>query len=517
MAMMSFYYILLALAFFLISLHLLSQRKKNLPPNGPLCLPIIGHLYLFKRPLHSTLARIADQYGPILFLRLGSRPVLLVSSSSAAEECFTTNDVIFANRPRLLVGKYLGNNYSSLVWASYGHHWRALRRIATLEFFSPSRFEMFAGVRAAEVRSLVRRLFLITGGNSKVEMKKMFSELTLNVMMRTIAGKRYYGDDGDDGDVEEPEKGRRLRRIMEELFAVGGLINVGDFMPVLNSVRYFNKGLEEKLAKVQEERDKFMQELIEEHRMARSATDSAERKKTLIDVMLSLRETEPEFYTEDVIRSILEVLISAGADTTGGTMEWAMSLLLNHPEVLKKAQAEIDACVGQTRLLTESDLANLPYLHGIINETLRMHPAAGAIIPPHESSEECTIGGFTVPCRTTLLVNLWAIQYDPKLWEEPTKFKPERFEITSTGGVGKEAGCKMMPFGWGRRRCPGESLAMRVVGLALGSLIQCFDWERSGEEMVDLTEGTGITLPKAQPLEARCKPRAIMLNLLSQL
>ncbi|OVA01007.1 Cytochrome P450 [Macleaya cordata] len=197
------------------------------------------------------------------------------------------------------------------------------------------------------------------------------------------------------------------------------------------------------------------------------------------------------------------------------TMEWVMSVLLNNPEVLKKARAEIDIQVGPHQLVNESDLDKLPYLHSIILETLRIYPIA-PILVPHESSEECIVGGYNIPRGTMLLVNLWDIQNDPKLWDEPSKFKPERFEGMEGGN---REGFKLMPFGSGRRACPGEGLAMRVIGLAFGSLIQCLDWKRvNEEEMVDMTpEGSGIILPKARPLEAKCRPRPTMLNLLSQL
>ncbi|PKI79371.1 hypothetical protein CRG98_000249 [Punica granatum] len=187
-----------------------------------------------------------------------------------------------------------------------------------------------------------------------------------------------------------------------------------------------------------------------------------------------------------------------------------MSLLLNHPKVLKKAQAEIDNVVGSDRLVKESDLTRLPYLHCIINETLRMYPA-GPLMVPHESSEECHVGGYRVPGGTMLLINLYSIQRDPKHWPDPEKFKPERFE-------GMEGdGHKMMPFGSGRRGCPGENLALRMVGMTLGSLIQCFEWGRISEDLVDMTEGTGLTMPKARPLMAKCRPRENMMLLLSQI
>ncbi|CAL5326191.1 unnamed protein product [Camellia sinensis] len=189
-------------------------------------------------------------------------------------------------------------------------------------------------------------------------------------------------------------------------------------------------------------------------------------------------------------------------------MEWVMSLLMNHPKVLKKARVELDTHVGQDRLVDESDLSNLHYLQDIISETFRLFPPAPLLVP-HMSSEDCTIGGFEVPRDTILLVNAWAIHRNPQVWDNPTSFKPKRFK-------GEEVeGHKLMPFGMGRRACPGVGLAQRVVSLGLGSLIQCFEWKRVSEKTIDLIEGKGLTMPKLEPLEAMCKPRNIMNKVFS--
>ena len=184
-----------------------------------------------------------------------------------------------------------------------------------------------------------------------------------------------------------------------------------------------------------------------------------------------------------------------------------MSLLVNHPEVLKKARAELDTHLGQDRLLDESDLSKLHYLQAIISETFRLCPTVPLLVP-HLSSNDCTIGGFDVPPDTIVLINSWAIHRDPTVWDDPTSFKPERFE------GGEVEGHKLMPFGMGRRACPGAGLAQRVIGLTLGSLIQCFEWERVGEELVDLSEGKRFIMPKAVPLEAMCKSRDIAKKVL---
>jgi hypothetical protein len=187
-------------------------------------------------------------------------------------------------------------------------------------------------------------------------------------------------------------------------------------------------------------------------------------------------------------------------------MEWALSLLLNNPQALMKAQIEIDTIIGQASSLKNQTFSSFPISKA---SSTRLSECT---LPPHESSEECTVGGFRVPRGTMLLVNMRSVHNDPNLWEEPTKFKPERFH----GPEGKRDGFIYLPFGAGRRGCPGEGLATRIIGLALGSLIQCFEWERVCGELVDMSEGTGLTMPKAQNLWAKCRPRPAMVNQLSQ-
>ena len=202
-------------------------------------------------------------------------------------------------------------------------------------------------------------------------------------------------------------------------------------------------------------------------------------------------------------------MLGAGTDTSAVTLEWAMSNLLNHSQVLKKVRAELDNQIGQEKLINELDVSKLHYLQHIILETLRLYPAAPLLLP-HMSSEDCTIGGYDVPRETMLLVNAWAIHRDPNIWDDAISFKPERFES------GESDVNELMPFGLGRRACPGAGLAQRIIGLTLGSLIQCFEWERISKEEVDMVECNGFTMPKAVALEAMCRARPIIAKVLSR-
>ncbi|KAJ4848863.1 hypothetical protein Tsubulata_036347 [Turnera subulata] len=482
------------------------NKIRNLPPSPFPTLPIIGHLHLLKQPLHRSLFKISNRHGPVLLLQLGHRRLLLVSSPSAAEECFTKNDVVFANRPRLLAAKHLGYNFTSVTWAPYGTHWRNIRKLASNEILSSHRVQLLSGLRSDEVRQLLRSLYGSSHRHeTTTDLKSAFFELTLNVIMRMMVGKIDYGEEGV----------RMVREIVTETFRLSsGASSVGDFLPLLGALR----GEEKAMMELQRNKDDYFQELIELVRQGRttesesSSPSAVESGKTMVEIMLKLQESDPEYYTDEAIKSLMSVMLEAGTDTSAVTMEWAMSLLLNNPEILRKAQDEIDDAIGHDRLVTESDMGNLPYLHCIIKETMRMYPV-GPLLAPHESSDECVVSGYRIPWGTMLLVNMWGIQNDPQIWEEPTKFRPERFE----GFEGSRDGFRFMPFGSGRRSCPGEGLGLRMVSLGLSSLLQCFKWERVGPEMVDMTEGPGLTMPKAQPLFAKCSPRPSMLNLLRQI
>ncbi|WCJ31328.1 Cytochrome P450 81Q32 [Euphorbia peplus] len=490
--------ILTLLISFLAFKHYKSKiRRKNYPPSPP-ALPLIGHLHLLKLPLHHTLRNLSQIYGPVISLQFGYRPVLVVSSASAAEECFTKNDIIFANRPKFILGKFLAYNYTTLVQAPYGDHWRNLRRVSTLEIFSTHRLNVLRSIREDEVRRLVKNLSSCSLQDfAKVNMTSRFQNLSYNIMVRMISGKSYYGDE-----ISNEKEAQYFRELLKEALSHGGTSNPRDLLPFLNWIdggRY-----EKKIINIAKRLDDVYQRLIDE---IRNKEGNSESKNTMIHHLLSLQEVEPEYYTDQIIKGLIQVMLFAGTDTSTITLEWALSNLLNNPSILKKARDEIDSKIGQQTLLQEHDLPKLPYLHNIISETLRLYPAAPLLVT-HMSSDDCTVSGYDVPGGTILLVNAWAIHRDPKIWDDATSFKPERFDGKEGEGY-KSFG--LIPFGLGRRACPGSGLAQRVVGLTLGTLIQCFEWEKVSGMEVHMGEGKGgFTIPKALPVEAMCKACPIM-------
>ncbi|RCV19239.1 hypothetical protein SETIT_3G368400v2 [Setaria italica] len=334
--------------------------------------------------------------------------------------------------------------------------------------FSAPRLAARAADRHAEVAALVESL--LHGGaaaGAAVTLRPRLFELVLNVMLCAVTGDRARRADV-----------RRFQEIVEETFAVSGAPSVGDFFPALRWVDRL-RGVDAALLRLHARRDAFVGGLVNDQRRRRDGGN---------------------------------ILLTAGTDTPALTTEWAMALLLTNPEAMQKVRAELDANVGTARLVEESDMTNLPYLQCVVKETLRLCPVA-PVIPAHEAMEDCTVGGFAVRRGTMILVNAWAIHRDPKLWDAPEEFRPERFLHADTVGA---VTVQMLPFGLGRRRCPGEGLAMRLVSLTLAALVQCFEWGvGEGRSGVDMDEGVGLTMPMATPLSAVRRTRKFVRSMLS--
>lgn len=192
-------------------------------------------------------------------------------------------------------------------------------------------------------------------------------------------------------------------------------------------------------------------------------------------------------------------LFAAGTDTTSSTVEWAMAEVLRKPEIMKKAKAEVEEVIGKGKAIQEKDVSCLPYLRCIVKETMRLHPPVPFLIP-RRVEHDVEVSGLIVPENSQVFVNVWAIGRDPDIWEDPLEFKPHRFLESEVDVWGTDF--ELIPFGAGRRICPGLPLAARVVPAMVGSLLNSFDWRVENGKEIDMEEEFGITLQKAHPLRA---------------
>ncbi|KAI6701261.1 hypothetical protein NL676_015585 [Syzygium grande] len=472
-----------------------NKRGQTLPEAAG-AWPFFGHLHLLgpNKLLHRILAAMADQYGPAFSIRLGIHRVLVVSNWEVAKECFTSNDSIFPTRPRSLSIKLMGYNHAMFGFAPYGPYWRGMRKLAVVELLSNHRLNLLKHVRDAETNLFVKGLYekwLSNGENPvKVEMEKNFGRVAMNITVRMVAGKRYLR--GDKGDEEEST---RCRKALGDFFFLVGQIMVSDSIPFLGWVDVV-KGRVTEMKRTAKELDWVLGRWDDE--------------QDFIHFMLSATDLEDGKYSvqeaDTIIKATCLSVILGGNDTTVLTLTWALSLLLNNQHSLKRAQDELDVRVGMHRQVEESDIKNLTYLQAVVKETLRLYPVL-PLSAPREAMEDCTVAGFHVPAGTRLMVNLWKLQRDPRIWSRASEFQPERFLTDHVHVDVRGHSFEYIPFGSGRRMCPGVSFGLQVVQLILARLLHAFKLERVSGSEVDMSESPGLTMPRATPLEVVLTPR----------
>ncbi|KAG5018324.1 hypothetical protein JHK87_014179 [Glycine soja] len=500
-------FLLISYMAFLIKRATASARK---PPAASGGWPLIGHLHLLGgsgQPLYETLGTLADKYGPIFSIRIGVHPAVVVSSWELAKECFTTLDVTVSSRPKFTAAKILTYNYASFAFAPYGDFWRDMHKITVSELLSTRQAEMLRGIRDSEVKSSLRELQRawaekrgVSSGDLLVEMKQWFGEMNLNVILRMVAGKRYCV-----GSVDQ-EQARRVRGVLRDFFHLMGSLVIGDAIPFLG---WLDLGGEVKeMKKTAVEIDNIVSEWLEEHKQLRRDSSEAKTEQDFMGALLSaLDGVDLAGYDADtVIKATCSTLIAAATDTTTVTMIWTLSLLLNNRHALNKVQDELDEHVGKGRLVNESDINKLIYLQAVVKETMRLY-AAAPLPGPREFTSECTLGGYRIQAGTRFILNIWKMQRDPRVWSDPLEFQPERFLTNHKGVDVKGQHFELLPFGGGRRSCPGMSFALQMTYLALATFLQAFEVTTLNNENVDMSATFGLTLIKTTPLEVLAKPR----------
>ncbi|KAG4938688.1 hypothetical protein AAZX31_16G082500 [Glycine max] len=477
------------------------------PPEPSFALPLIGHLHLLgaKTPLARIFASLADKYGPIFQIHLGAYPALVICNQEAIKECFTTNDKVLASRPKSSHGVHLSYNFAGFGFAPYGSYWIKLRKLTMLELLSARRLEFLRPVYESEIDTLIRDLWMYLGGKSdvKVTISEWLERLTFNMITKMIAGKRYFSYLQDVDDVEA----HGIVKLIKEFMHISGEFVLSDLIPLLGWLGVHGTVLKN-MKRIAKDLDTLVGGWVEEHMKSDTLTNKSWEKHDFIDVMLSVIEDDSvSGHTRDtIIKANVMNLMLAGSDTTSTTMTWTLAMLMKNPHALKRAQEEIDHQVGRERRRVEArDIKDLIYLQAIVKETLRLYPP-GPVLVPHEAREDCNIQGYHVPKGTRVFANVWKLHRDPSLWSEPEKFSPERF-ISENGELDEVHHFEYLPFGSGRRACPGSTFATQVCLLTLSRLLQGFDLHVPMDEPVDLEEGLGITLPKMNPLQIVLSPR----------
>ncbi|KAK2411413.1 flavonoid 3'-monooxygenase [Trifolium repens] len=483
-------------------LNLITKPSLPLPP-GPSPWPIVGNLPHMGPVPHHALAALAVKHGPLMHLRLGFVDVIVVASASVAEQFLKVHDANFSSRPPNAGAKYIAYNYQDLVFAPYGPRWRLLRKISYVHMFSSKALEDFRHIRQDEVARLIRNLS--SSGSKAANLGQMLNVCTTNALARVMIGRRVFNEGNGEGECDP--RADEFKSMVVELMVLAGVFNIGDFVPALEWLDI--QGVQGKMKKLHKRFDAFLTSIIEDHMISKS-----EKHNDLLSTLLSLKEKVDEDgdkLNDTEIKALLLNMFTAGTDTSSSTTEWAIAELIKNPKLMIRVQNELDTIVGRDKLVTEQDLAHLPYLEAVIKETFRLHPSTPLSLP-RVATNSCEILNYHIPKGATLLVNVWAISRDPKEWTNPLEFNPERF---LPGGEKFDVDIKgndfeVIPFGAGRRICAGMSLGLRMVQLLTATLVHAYDWELENglsPEKLNMDEAYGLTLQRAVPIVAHPRPR----------
>nr|QNS29939.1 cytochrome P450 [Nothapodytes nimmoniana] len=480
----------------------LHRRNLRFPP-GPKPWPIIGNLNLIGSLPHRSLHQLSLKYGPLMQLHFGSFPVVVGSSVEMARTFLKTMDASFVSRPKTAAGKYTTYNYSNITWSPYGPYWRQARKMCLMELFSAKRLESFEYIRVEEMNSLLRLLYKSSSGGHPVNLKDHLSTVSLNVISRMVLGKRYL--DESDNSIVTPEE---FKKMLDELFLLNGVFNIGDSIPWIDFLDL--QGYVKRMKTLSKKFDRFLEHVVDEHNARRKSVENYVAKD-MVDVLLRIAE-DPSLEVKlerHGVKAFTQDLLAGGTESSAVTVEWAISELLKKPEIFDKATEELDRVIGKKRWVQEKDMSSLPYIEAIVKETMRMHPVAPMLVP-RLAREDCKMAGYDILKGTQVLVNTWTISRDPALWEDPNEFCPDRFIGKAKAIDVKGQDFELLPFGSGRRMCPGYSLGLKVIQSSLANLLHGFKWKLPNNmkpEDLNMEEIFGLSTPKKIPLVAIIEPR----------
>uniref|UniRef100_A0ACD5V1H6 Uncharacterized protein n=1 Tax=Avena sativa TaxID=4498 RepID=A0ACD5V1H6_AVESA len=423
-----------------------------------------------------------------MLLKLGEVPTVVVSSAEAIELVMRTHDLAFASRPRSVTMDIFGNGGEDIAFAPYGDHWRQMRKVCIVELLSCKQVRRLVGIRAGEVGSLLHCITAAASTGATINISEKVMALSNDIVTRAVFGSKFVSHQGE-----------YLRELDIALRLMDGLSLV-DIFPSSRLVRWMSNG-ERQMKRSYGNIQRMIANIIE----GRKAMRAAGGDEDLLDVLLRLQQEDSlEFpLTTESIGAVLFDMFAAGTETTGNVLAWAMSELVHNPEIMAKAQQEVREVLGEGRaVITNGDLAKLDYMRMVIKEVLRLHPPAPLV--PRAAREDCRIMGYDISKGTNVYINVFAASQDYKYWNEPHKFKPERFERNDINYNGTYF--EFTPFGAGRRQCPGIQFSSSVMEVALTNFLYHFNWKLPDGVSLDMSEKFGLSVSKRHDLQLRPIP-----------
>ncbi|XXG59540.1 hypothetical protein AAC387_Pa04g1610 [Persea americana] len=409
------------------------------------------------------MAELSKTYGPIMTLRLGHTLVVVVSSATMAKEVYQKNDQALAGRPSGEAIRVFDYDKLTMGWTPTGAHWRKIRMVCNTQIFSSKRLNADQGLRRQKVQELIAYIRKSSLRGQAVNIGHATFFTVMNLLSSSIFSTDLIDISSDSG--------KELKNAVHGVIEEAGRANLADHLPLLSLID--PQGVRRRITSHFKKLYAVLDKLVDERVQSRASSKTS-GQNDLLDVLLDHSQDHASEINSPHIKPQIMELLMAGGDTTSVSLEWIMAELVCNPNVMSKARSEIKDIVGLGREVEESDIARLPYLQAVIKETLRLHPTAPLLIP-HKAETSVEIGGYTVPKNTQVIVNAWAIGRDPKIWENPSSFQPERFLGSNVDVKGQDY--DLIPFGSGRRICPGMPFALRTLHIILASLLHSFDWK----------------------------------------
>ncbi|KAJ0657578.1 putative cytochrome P450 [Helianthus annuus] len=486
-------------AFIFFLTHNTKSKRLNLPP-GPPGWPVVGNLFQVAgsgKPFFQYVRELLPKYGPIFTLKMGSRTMIILSNADLVHEALIEKGVVFATRPSENPTRTIFSCDKFTVNAAmYGPVWRSLRRNMVQNALSAGKLRTFRHVRDTAMDKFVERLKAEAAANDGVVWVLKNARFAVFCILLAMC----FGVEMDEETIEKMDN--MMKTVLITLDP-----RIDDYLPLLRP--FFSKQ-RKKALEVREQQIATLVPFIEQRRAAvknpGSDPTAAEFSylDTLFDLTVEGRKYPP---TNPEIVTLCSEFLNGGTDTTGTAIEWAIARFIENPSIQTKLYNEIKATIGNKKV-DEKDVENMPYLNAVVKELLRKHPPTYFSLT-HSVTEPVKLGGYDIPTGTNVEFFLPAIAEDPKLWSNPKLFDPDRF---LTGGEDADitgvTGIKMMPFGAGRRICPGLGMATVHVNLMIARMVQEFEWSSYPKDTkVDFSEKLEFTVVMKNSLRAMIKPR----------
>ncbi|GKD12135.1 cytochrome P450 71A1-like protein [Tanacetum coccineum] len=295
--------------------------------------------------------------------------------------------------------------------------------------------------------------------------------------------------------------------MLDELFELNGVLNIGDWIPWISFMDL--QGYVQRMKAVSKRFDQFLEHVLTEHEERRFTEGESFVPNDMVDQLLQIAD-DPTLNVKlerHGVKGFTQDLLAGGTETSTISVEWAIAELIKHPVIFEKATEELDRVIGQDRWVEEKDMSNLPYIKAILKESLRLHPVTPLLVP-RRAREDCKIAGYDIPEDTRIFVSVWSIGRDPKLWDKPLEFFPERFIMSKIDIKGNDY--ELLPFGSGRRMCPGYSLGRKIMESSLANLLHGFYWKLPNgmsKDELKMDEVFGLTTCLKTPLVVVPEPK----------